>query len=49
MSKSRRKHKDLARAIEKIRKRAGDLRVRFGKRAQKGQPVQDSFARYYLD
>jgi hypothetical protein len=49
MSKSRRKHKNLARAIAKIRRRAGDFRVRYGKRAQKGQPVQNSFAESYLD
>lgn len=46
MSKSRRKPKSLARAIEKIRVRAGDRRIRYGKRATK---VQKSFLEFYLD
>jgi hypothetical protein len=49
MSKSRHKPKNLLRTIERLMQRAADRRVRDDKRILKSQPVQDSFARFYLD
>lgn len=51
MSKSRRKHKDLTKAIAKIRSRAGGKYEKLARRFRKqaNAPSQDSFAEVYLD